>query len=155
MTNTPTTRHDLRAERTALALGVLSLVWAGAFLLSSLLHAGITVDLGIMVLEEPTVLPAQIVETVSGLALAVGGLALLTRRSWARAAATTGHAVALAGVTQGILVTITLGRGTSSVRNDVFHWVMVVVLVSGLLTLARSSVRAAIEDRSNPHRAET
>lgn len=59
MTEAATTRHHRRAERTALALGVLSLVWAGAFLLSSLLHAGITVDLGIMVLEEPTVPPAQ------------------------------------------------------------------------------------------------
>ncbi len=154
MTNTPTTRHDLRAERMALALGVLSLVWAGAFLLSSLLHAGITVNLGIMVLEEATILPAQIVETVSGLALAVGGLALLTRRSWARTAATTGHAVALVGVTQGILVT-TFRDGTSSVRNDIFHWAMVVVLVSGLLALTRPSVRAAIEDRSDPQRAET
>jgi hypothetical protein len=154
MTNAPTTRHDLRAERMALALGVLSLVWAGAFLLSSLLHAGITVDLRIMVLEEATILPAQIVETVSGLALAAGGLALLTRRSWSRTAATTGHAVALVGVTQGILVT-TFRDGTSSVRNDIFHWVMVVVLVSGLLALTRPSVRAAIEDRSNPQRAET
>lgn len=154
MTNTPTTRHDLRAERTALALGMLSLVWAGAFLLSSLLHAGITVDLGIIVLEEETILPAQIVETVSGLTLAVGGLALLTRRSWSRAAAITGHAVALVGVTQGILVT-TFRGGTSSVRNDIFHWMMVVVLVSGLLALTRPSIRAAIEDRSNRWRAET
>lgn len=146
--------YDLRAERMALALGVLSLVWAGAFLLSSLLHAGITVDLGIIVLEEETILPAQIVETVSGLALAVGGLALLTRRSWARTAVTVGHAVALVGVTQGILVT-TFRDGSSSVRNDVFHWVMVVVLVSGLLALTRRSVRAAIQDRSDPQRAET
>jgi hypothetical protein len=130
---------------------VLSLVWAGAFLLSSLLHAGITVDLGSVVLEEETILPAQIVETVSGLALAAGGLALFTHRSWARTAATTGHAVALAGVTQGILVT-TFRGGTSSVRNDTFHWVMVVVLVSGLLALTRPSVRAALEDRSDPQR---
>jgi hypothetical protein len=154
MTNTPTTRHDLRAERIALALGMLSLVSAGAFLLSSLLHAGITVDLGIIVLEEATILPAQIVETVSGLALAAGGLALLTRRSWSRAAAITGHVVALVGVTQGILVP-TFRDGSSSVRNDIFHWVMVVVLVSGLVALTRPSVRAAIEDRSNPQRAET
>ncbi|HEX2028298.1 MAG TPA: hypothetical protein VHF25_09905 [Nitriliruptorales bacterium] len=153
MTNTATL-HTLRAQRMALALGVLSLVWAGALLLSSLLHAGITVNLGIIVLEEATILPAQIVETVSGLALAVGGLTVLTRRSWAWTAATTGHAVALVGVTQGILVT-TFRDGTSSVRNDIFHWVMVVVLVSGLLALTRPSVRAAIEDRSDPHRAET
>lgn len=140
--------HTMRGHRVAVALGVLSLIWAATFFLGALLHAGITVDLGFAVLEEAPILPARIVESLCGIALAIGAWAVLSRRGWAWAAATTGHVVALAGVLQGVEA-IASGRGTSSVLNGTYHRVMIVVLVSGLVALATPSVRAALRDRSS------
>lgn len=148
MMDTAQSGHSLPAHRLAIALGVLSLMWAATFFLGALLHAGITVDLGFAVLDEAAILPARIVESLCGIALAVGGWAVLTRRGWAWAGATTGHAVALAGVLQGVMAT-RFGGGTSSVLNDTYHRVMIVVLVSGLVALATPSVRAALRDRSS------
>jgi hypothetical protein len=132
----------------AIALGVLSPIWAATFFLGALLHAGITVNLGFAVLEEAASVPPIIVESLCGIALAIGGWAVLTRRGWAWAAATTGHAVALAGVLLGV-VAITFGGGTSSPLNDTYHRVMIVVLVAGLVALATPSVRTAFADRSS------
>ncbi len=141
--------HTVRGHRVAVALGVLSLIWAATFFLGALLHAGITVDLGFAVLEEAPILPARIVESLCGIALAMGAWAVLTRRGWAWAAATTGHVVALAGVLLGTVAVAAPGRGPSSVLNDTYHRLMIVVLVSGLVALATPSLRATLRDRSS------
>jgi hypothetical protein len=61
--------------------------------------------------------------------LALAATAAFTRRTWAWAAATVAHAVALAGVLWG-MIAIAAGRGPHTQLNDTFHRVMAVVLAA-------------------------
>jgi hypothetical protein len=99
---------------------------------------------GFTVIEEPRRPFAVIVEGVAALLLALGASAVLTRRTWAWAAVTGAHAVALAGVLWG-MVAVAAGRGPHTQLNDTYHRVMVVVLAAGLLLLLTHRGRAALD----------
>jgi hypothetical protein len=86
------------------------------------------------VIEEPRRPFAVMVEGLAAATLALAAFAVLTRRTWAWAAATGAHAVALAGVLWG-MVAIAAGRGPHTQLNDTYHRVMVVVLGAGLILL--------------------
>jgi hypothetical protein len=85
-------------QRMRTTLGVLAAGYAVTFLVAVLLHVGVEIPLGFAVLEEPRRPVAVLVEGVAGLLLGLGALAVLARRTWAWAAVTGAHAVALAGV---------------------------------------------------------
>jgi hypothetical protein len=116
------------------AVGFLDALYAATFLLAVLLHVGIRILLGFAVLEEPRRPFAVIVEGAAGLVLALGAFAVLTRKTWAWAAAIGAHAFALAGVLWG-MVAVAAGRGPHTQLNDTYHRVMVVVLAAGLILL--------------------
>jgi hypothetical protein len=99
---------------------------------------------GFAVIEEPRRPFAVIVEGLAALVLALGASAVLTRRTWAWAAITGAHAVALAGVLWG-MVAVAAGRGPHTQLNDTFHRVMVVVLGAGLILLLTRLGQAALE----------
>jgi hypothetical protein len=124
------------AERQCLrtTLGVLAAGYAVTFLVAVLLHVGMEIPLGFAVLEEPRRPVAVLVEGVAGLLLGLGTLAILARRTWAWAAVTGAHAVALAGVGWG-MVAVAAGRGPHTQLNDTYHRVMVVLLAGTLLLL--------------------
>jgi hypothetical protein len=124
------------AERQCLrtTLGVLAAGYAVTFLVAVLLHVGMEIPLGFAVLEEPRRPVAVLVEGVAGLLLGLGALAILARRTWAWAAVTGAHAVALAGVGWG-MVAVAAGRGPHTQLNDTYHRVMVVLLAGTLLLL--------------------
>ena len=105
-----------------------------SFLCFALLHLGVRIPMAIAVIEEPRRPFAVIVEGLAALVLALAAFVVLTRRTWAWAAATGAHAVALAGVLWG-MVAIAAGRGPHTQLNDTYHRVMVVVLGAGLLLL--------------------
>ena len=132
-------------SRTALAtaVGALAALYAVTFFLGALLHLGVRIPLGFAVLAEPRIVPATIVEGLCGLGLAVGAYAVLSGRSWAWAAVTGAHAFALGGVLLGIAA-LALGAGPSTELNTVYHRVMLVALVAGLVVLLTPTGRAAL-----------
>jgi hypothetical protein len=121
-------------QRMRTTLGVLAAGYAVTFLVAVLLHVGVEIPLGFAVLEEPRRPVAVLVEGVAGLLLGLGALAILARRTWAWAAVTGAHAVALAGVGWG-MVAVAAGRGPHTQLNDTYHRVMVVLLAGTLLLL--------------------
>jgi hypothetical protein len=128
----------------ARAFRVLIVLETLAFLCFALLHLGVRIPLGLAVLQEPRRPYAVIVEGVAALLLALGAIAVFTRRTWARAAVTGAHAVALAGVLWG-MIAIAAGRGPHTQLNDTFHRVMAVVLAAGLILLLTRPGRAALD----------
>src|SRR5215218_11255407 len=126
----------------AMAVGVLSAVYAATFFFGALLHLGIKVPLGFTVLEEPRIIPATIVEGLCGLALAVTAFAVLARRNRAWTIALAAHAFALGGVLLGISA-LAVGAGPSTELNTIYHRVMVVALVAVLALLASPAGRTA------------
>jgi hypothetical protein len=101
---------------------------------------------GFAVIEEPRRPFAVIVEGLAALLLALGASAVLTRKTWAWAAVTGAHTVALAGVLWG-MVAIAAGRGPHTQLNDTYHRVMVLVLGAGLILLLARNGRAALDIR--------
>jgi hypothetical protein len=111
----------------ARAFRVLIVLEALSFLCFALLHLGVRIPVGSAVIEEPRRPFAVIVEGLAVLLLALGASAVLTRKTWAWAAVTGAHAVALAGVLWG-MVAVAAGRGPHTQLNDTYHRVMVIVL---------------------------
>jgi lysylphosphatidylglycerol synthetase-like protein (DUF2156 family) len=101
------------------------------------------IPLGFAVLAEPRIIPATIVEGLCGLGLAIGAYAVLTGRGWAWSAVTGAHAFALGGVLLGITA-LALGAGPSTELNTVYHRVMLVALVAGMIVLLTPVARAAL-----------
>jgi hypothetical protein len=132
-----------RQGAVATVVKVLVVFGAVTFLLAALVHLGARIPLGFAVISEPVIIPAAIVEGLAGLGLAVSAYALLTLRSWAWSAAIAANAFALGGVLLGMLA-LAAGRGPRTELNDVYHRVMVVVLLAGLVLLSTPSARAAL-----------
>ena len=131
--------------RTPLAttVGILAVLYAATFLLGALLHLGVRIPLGFAVLAEPRIIPATIVEGLCGLGLAVGVYSVLAGKSWAWSAVTGAHAFALGGVLLGITA-LALGGGPSTELNTIYHRVMLVALVAGLVLLLTRAGRVAL-----------
>jgi hypothetical protein len=111
------------------ALVVLMLANAGLFLFGALQHAGISVGR----FHEPYILPAAIVESVCGVALAWGGAAVLAGwRGWGMALA--GNLVALAGVLLG-KAALAAGRGPRTASNDLYHNIMLILIGTSISLL--------------------
>jgi hypothetical protein len=127
----------------AMVIGILAALYAVTFFLGALLHLGVRIPLGFVVLAEPQIIPATIVEGLCGLGLAVGAYAALTGRSWVWSAVTGAHAFALGGVLLGITA-LALGAGPSTELNTIYHRVMLVALVVGLVVPLAPIGRAAL-----------
>jgi len=123
---------------------VLMVLEALSFLSFALLHLGVRIPVGFAVIQEPRRPFAVIVEGLAALLLALGASAVLTRKTWAWAAVTGAHAVALAGVLWG-MVAVAAGRGPHTQLNDTYHRVMVVVLGAGLILLLTRRGRAVLD----------
>jgi hypothetical protein len=113
---------------------ILIVLEALSFLCFALLHLGVRIPVGFTVIEEPLRPFAVIVEGLAAVLLALGASAVFTRKTWAWAAVTGAHAVALAGVLWG-MVAVAAGRGPHTLLNDTYHRVIVVVLGAGLILL--------------------
>jgi hypothetical protein len=121
------------------ALGILVTIEAVTFLLAALLHLGIQNP----ILTEPRIIPATIVEGLIGVFLAVSAYGVLARRTWAWAATVAAHVFGVLGVLLGIFAT-TVGPGPATPANTVYHWVMLVVLLAGLVFLLTPAGKDAL-----------
>ena len=139
MLTTATTRQSTLTT----AIGILAVLYAVTFLLGALLHLGVRIPLGFAVLAEPRIVPATIVEGLCGLGLAVGAYATLSRKTWAWPAITAAHAFAVGGVLLG-MAALAVGAGPSTELNTVYHRVMLVALVAGLVLLLTPVGRAVL-----------
>lgn len=101
------------------------------FLVFAASHAGTSVPLGLVTLAEPRIVPAMVVEGLCGLAFVLSAVALFTHRPWAAPATLAAHVFALAGVLLG-MAALAAGRGPRTATNDIYHRVMLVVLLVGI-----------------------
>jgi len=136
--------------------GALVVLYAITFLLGALLHLGARLPVGSVVLAEPRIVPATIVETLCGLFLTFSAYAVFARRDWAWSTVVGAHAFALAGVLLG-MAAIAVGAGPSTELNDIYHRVMLTVLAAGLILLLTPAGRVAFgrgardsHDRADP-----
>jgi hypothetical protein len=116
------------------AVRTLAAYSAVTFLLGAALHAGVRVPLGVTTLDEPTIVPATIVEGICGFAFVVALWAIATRRPWARLAIIGANVIGLAGVGLG-MAALAAGRGPRTTLNDDYHRTMVVLLLTALVLL--------------------
>jgi len=127
----------------ATTVGVLSAVFAVTFWFGALLHLGWQIPLGFVVIEEPGILPATVVEGLCGLALAVAAFAVLARKAWAWTAALAAHVFALGGVLLGIIA-LAVGAGPPTELNTIYHRFMLIALVAVLTLLISPTGRTAL-----------
>ena len=132
------------------AIGVLSALYAATFFFGALLHLGVRIPLGFAVLAEPRILPATIVESLCGLALALGAFAVLTRISFAWTVAFAAHTFSLGGVLLG-MGALAVGAGPSTELNTIYHRVMLVALVAVLALLLSQAGRTALSSTTLRH----
>ena len=116
---------------------------ASTFLLASALHSGIEIPILSSSLQEPRIIPATIAEGLIGLFLAVGAYAVFAGKNWSLSLAITAHAVAIAGVLIGIAA-LALGRGPTTEANYIYHRVILIVLVAGLVLLLIPIAKSAL-----------
>jgi hypothetical protein len=127
----------LRALPRTPVLRVLLPALAVSFAIGALTHAGVRLPLGVATIDEPTIVPAAIVEAIIAVAFAVATYAELATRPFARLALALALRVGIGGVLLGMLA-LALGRGTRTELNDVFH----VVALIAMLLLAKLSSRS-------------
>lgn len=103
---------------------------AATMFLGVLAHTSIPIPF----IDQPTIVPATIVETICGTALTLGAASLLANRSWKFTAAVVGHVVAIAGFLLGIINGIR-NPAADTLLNWTYHRIMLAALMLGLLML--------------------
>jgi hypothetical protein len=139
-------KMNQRPSGVIITITVIVTVTSLLFLFWAPLHLGVEIPLGFRTFAEPTIFPAFVVESVCGLALAISAVALYTRRRWAWNALFVAHIVAFVGVLQG-LTALALGRGPRTMSNDLYHNVLLLLLVTDLILLQRPGVWDALTGR--------
>jgi hypothetical protein len=130
--------HETQSTSQTTASGALRVLVPGAaatFVLAAVLHLGVPLPLGVLTLREPRIVPATIVEGLAGIVLALSSYAQLTGKPWARQATAGALGFATAGVLLG-MAALAVGAGPSTALNTVYHRVMLMILVVGLLLVA-------------------
>ncbi len=110
------------------------IVEAFTFFFFGFLHSGVRLPLGLVVLHEPRIIPAMIVESLCGLILAGSALSIATYKSWSWEASVKAHIFSIGGVFLG-MAALAAGRGPRTELNDIYHRVILIVLVIVLIYL--------------------
>ena len=126
-------------------IGSLMLANAALFFFGAIQHAGLSLG----PFHEPVIIPAAIVETLSGLVLLWGALAMVCnwKKSWG--AALTGNLIALAGVLLG-MAALAVGAGPRTASNDLYHRLMLILIAVATVALFFQRPRVDAEsEKSN------
>jgi hypothetical protein len=118
-------------------LGCVMILNAALFFFGALQHVGIAIGR----FHEPRIIPAAIVETVCGLSLAWGAIAVFSQSAVLWRTALIGNVVAVGGVLLG-MAALAAGRGPRTATNDMYHHIMLALAGVALLILffARSAL---------------
>ncbi|HWY55246.1 MAG TPA: hypothetical protein VNZ03_12330 [Terriglobales bacterium] len=120
------------------ALGLIMISNAALFLFGAIQHAGIPVGS----FHEPRIIPAAVVESICGLFLLWGSIAIFGHLSSDWKIALIGNFVSLGGVLLG-MAALAAGRGPRTASNDLYHRIMLVLIGASVLILffARSALQ--------------
>jgi hypothetical protein len=134
--------HDLPHATAAQRVGMLfAALQMCAFALAAAAHTGYRLTLGNVTIDEPTILPAAIVE--GAIAIAIALALVLPGRGVVRAGRVLGAEVlAVIGVLVG-QVALAFGYALRTRTNDLFHVAMLVVSILTMLLITRAAVRPA------------
>src|SRR6266567_747786 len=118
-------------------LGCLMLSNAILFFFGAIHHAGVSMGH----FHEPRIIPAAIVETICGMFLAWGTSAVFGESALPWRAVLIANLVPLAGVLLG-MAALAAGRGPRTASNDMYHHIMLALIVAALLLIffARSAL---------------
>lgn len=138
--------HVAAERRTMIAtiISILTLLYAISFFIGALLHAEVRIPIGFTVLDEPQIIPATIVEGLCGFVLAVSAYANFTRKPWAWQSAVGAHIFSIGGVLLGIAA-LAAGRGPRTTFNDIYHAVILTLLMATLAVLLTRGAKAALD----------
>ena len=103
---------------------------AALFFFGAAQHVGVAIGS----FHEPRIIPAAIVETICGLFLACGAIAILNYWGAQWGVALTGNLIALAGVLLG-MAALAAGRGPRTASNDLYHHIMLVLIAVSVAIL--------------------
>ena len=118
---------------------------AALFIVAAVMHLGVRIPLGFIVLGFPrAILPAAIAETLIGSAFVATAVVLFARSRWAWPVAVSAHVFALLGVLNGMI------RGPQVGPDRVIHYVMLAAIIVGLALLLALLVRAALGRHDEP-----
>ncbi len=134
------TRRGMQAR---IALEVLLVVDAVAFLAASAIHFGVPIPLGFTTLADATILPAAIAEGAIGVAFVLAAFAVFSRRDWAWNATMGAYLFGVLGVLVGLSVTLS-DSVDSSPANLLFHEAVLPLLVIGLILLLSRSGKVGL-----------
>lgn len=110
--------------------GLLMTANSALFFFGAIQHAGIAVGM----FHEPLIIPAAIVETVCGLCLLAGAVAIFCDLRWWWRTAMIANFIALGGVLLGIAA-LAAGAGPRTASNDLYHRIMLFLIGANLLVL--------------------
>src|SRR5216684_898021 len=112
------------------AAGLLMIANAALFFFGAVQHAGVAIGS----FHEPRIIPAAVVETLCGLCLLWGAIALFrdSRMQWRVALIT--NFVALGGVLLGIAA-LAAGAGPRTASNDLYHHIILILIGAVVLIL--------------------
>ena len=109
---------------------------AALFLFGAAQHAGAKIG----PFEEPHIFPAMIVETICGLSLLTGAVALAGSGLRRRGIAIATNGIALCGVLLG-QIALAAGRGPRTASNDRYHLIMLLLIAASLAVLLFGRMR--------------
>jgi hypothetical protein len=145
---------NLRPHPQTFVIRVLLVLLPVSFAIGALTHAGVRPPLGVATMDEPTIVPATVVEAIIATAFSVAAFAEFTGRPYARSALRLALRVGIAGVLLGMFA-LALGRGTRTELNDVFHVVALIAMLLAWQMTSRGSAAGACWPRSRLTRRAT
>lgn len=130
--------------KNVLTIFIFIVLEALTFFIAALLHSGMEIPILYTTLHEPRIIPAMIVEGLCGLFLALSTYAVFTHKNWALTTVIAAYAFAIAGVLLGITA-LALGRGPTTEANYIYHRVILIVLIAGLVLLLTPTVKSVLD----------
>jgi hypothetical protein len=119
--------ENMPRQVAAILISALLVLEGATFLLFGLLHLGLDLPIGF---SEPRIIPAFIVESLCGLFLLAAAYAVTAQKAKRWLLAVSAHVCAILGVLLG-MTALALGAGPRTPTNELYHRVILVVLILG------------------------
>ncbi len=125
------------------AVTMVIVIEALTFFFFGFLHSGVRISLGFVVLHEPRIIDATIVESLCGFLLSGSAFSIVTHKQWAWQASIISHIFSIGGVLLG-MAALAMGLGPHTELNDIYHHTIFIVLVIILFYLLTPTGKATL-----------